>query len=75
MASVICLSIFQKSRHVTKNLTTGITIALKILIEKPKRKYIAMYNYFTNIQQEIKMPLCSGHKGGGGGGGEFKDLY
>ena len=26
-----------ETRHVTKNLTTDITIALKILIEKPKR--------------------------------------
>ena len=31
-----------ETRHVTKNLTTEITIALKILIEKPKRKYIAV---------------------------------
>ena len=32
-----------ETRHVTNNLTKDITITLKILIEKPKEKYIAVH--------------------------------
>ena len=50
MADDCCHLSFNHSetRHVTKNLTTDITIALKILIEKLKRKYIAIYPFKLN---------------------------
>ena len=46
-----------ETRHVTQNLITDITIALKILIEKPRRKYILPYPFKYNKIFDVS--LCS----------------